>query len=82
MFTNIPKSTEATTIEIANTHIIELRQGVPTGELQMGLARWAQYSGELAGLTISATNFGQNVMGKALVLAMLVSFGGKGVEQY
>ena len=77
MFTNIPKSTEAITLKIANTHIMELGQWVPMGELQMGLARQAQYGGELAGLAISATNFGQNVMDKALALTVLVSFDAK-----
>ena len=62
---------------------MELGRWAPTGELQMGMARQAPYGGELAGLAISATNFGQNVMDKARVRTVLVSLGaGKVVEQY
>jgi hypothetical protein len=52
------------------------------GELQMEMARLAQYGGELAELAINATNSGQSVMVRALVLTVLVSFRGKMVEQY
>ena len=48
-----------------------------TDELQMEMARQAQYGGELAEPAISATNSEQNAMVKALALTALVSFRGK-----
>jgi hypothetical protein len=81
-FTKIPKFTEVTMLNIDNTHITELEQWAPVGELQMGMARLAQYGGESAELAISATNSGQNVTARALVLTALVSFRGEVVEQY
>lgn len=83
MFTKTPKSREPITLNIDNTHTMELPQQVPTGELQTGMARLAQYGGESAELAISAINSGPNVMGKALALTALVSFRGTvSVEQY
>lgn len=74
MVIKIPKSTEVTTLNIANIHTTGPGKWQPTAEVQMGMARLAQFDGELVELAINATNFGQNATVKALALTVLVSF--------